>query len=280
MTDDVQVPIEYQMIPVDLLENNHWNPNSMEQADFDRLIDEIKDVGFLDPVAVVMLDSGRYRIIGGEHRSAAARELKMEEIPAVVLQGSRFDAVELQKLLTVRFNSLSGKVNPEKMALLYKEMAKKYGEDSLRDLFAFSDKHGWKKLVSQIKKGLSNVSLPKETREKLDQDMKEAKTLQDLEKILNDMWSSYGDTVHQSFMIFTYGRREHIYVRMAKDTRKAVKDIVAHCKKTGEDINEVLAPALQALGEVVSKKDAKKVEEGEGELTTPTGVDREDDVPF
>lgn len=269
-----EIPLDYRLIDVDLLDNNSWNPNSMEQGDFDRLIKEIKDVGFLDPVAVVELESGRYRLIGGEHRSAAARDLKMKQVPAVVLQGAKFATEELQKLLTVRFNVLSGKTNPEKMALLYNEMAKKYGEDSLQDLFAFTDKHGWKKLVSQIKKGLANVGLPKEQREKFDEEIKEARTLQDLEKILNNMWSSYGDTIAQSFMIFTYGRREHIYVAMDKSTRDAVKKITKYCKSGGKDINEVLAPALHALAEVLTKKTPKTPPE------KASGVAQEDDVEF
>jgi len=269
-----QIPIEYRLVDVDLLENNSWNPNSMEQADFDRLIEEIKDVGFLDPVAVVELENGRYRLIGGEHRSAAARDLKMEQVPAVVLQGAKFATEELQKLLTVRFNVLSGKTNPEKMALLYNEMAKKHGEDKLQHLFAFTDKHGWKKLVSQIKRGLSNVKLPKEQRDKFDEEVKEAKTLHDLEKILNNMWSSYGDTIGQSFMIFTFGTREHIYVAMDKQTRDAVKKITKHCKAEGKDINAVLAPALQALGEVLAKRTSKEP------AKKPTGVKQEDAVEF
>lgn len=268
------IPIEYRLIDVDLLENNSWNPNSMEQADFDRLIEEIKEVGFLDPVAVVELESGKFRLIGGEHRSAAARDLKMPQVPAVVLQGAKFATEELQKLLTVRFNVLSGKTNPEKMALLYNEMAKKHGEEKLQHLFAFTDKHGWKKLVSQIKKGLADVGLPKKQREKFDEEVKEARTLQDLEKILNNMWSSYGDTVGQSFMIFTYGRREHIYVQMDKKTRDAVKKITKYCKAEGKDINEVLAPALHALSEVLSKKTPKTPPE------KASGVAQEDDVAF
>jgi hypothetical protein len=270
----VEIPLQYELVDVGLLDNNSWNPNTMEQAEFDRLCKEIEETGFLVPLHLIALEGGRLLIIGGEHRAAAARELKMAKVPAVILQGPRFNGEELQKLLTVRLNSLHGKTNPEKMALLYNEMAKKYGDDALQDLFAFTDKHAWKKLVSQIKKGLSDVGLPKKQRDKFDEQVKEAKTLQDLERILNDMWSSYGDTVQQSFMIFTYGRRDHIYIAMDRDMRKSVKKITEHCKKTGQDINTVLGPALRALSEVLAKKTPKTPAKKD------SGVAREDDVPF
>lgn len=268
----VEIPIEFKLIPPDDLENNAWNPNHMEQAEFDWLCQEIEDVGFIDPIEVVPLDTGKFRIIGGEHRAAAGRELKMEKIPAMVLQGTRWQEEDVQKLVTVRLNALKGKLNPEKMAVLYTEMAKKYGEEALQNLFAFTDQHAWKKLVSQIKKGLANTSLPAEKRKEFDERAKEAKTLQDLERILNELWSSYGDTIQQSFMVFTYGKREHIYIAMNRETRAALKKVTAHCKATGKDINEVVGPALVALGDLL-KKEGKKAKK-------PSGVDRQDDVAF
>lgn len=268
----IEIPIEFKLILVDDLENNAWNPNHMEQAEFDRLCQEIEEVGFIDPIEVVPLDTGKFRIIGGEHRAAAGRELKMKKIPSMVLLGPRWQEEDVQKLVTVRLNALKGKLNPEKMALLYHEMAKKYGEDALQNLFAFTDKHAWKKLVSQIKQGLANTSLPKEKQREFDERAKEAKTLQDLERILNELWSSYGDTIHQSFMIFTYGKREHVYVAMNRETRKAVKQVVAYCKANGKDINDVLGPAIVALGDLL-KKEAKGAK-------NPSGKARQDDVAF
>jgi hypothetical protein len=271
MSAEIDIPIKFKLLPLDKLENNSWNPNSMEQPDFDRLVAEIEEVGFIDPIEVVPLENGMFRIIGGEHRAAAGRELKMKKVPSMVLQGPQWQEEDLQKLVTVRLNALKGKLNPEKMALLYQEMAKKYGEDALQHLFAFTDKHAWNKLVSGVKQGLSKAGLPKEKQKEFNERAKEAKTLQDLERILNELWSSYGDTIHQSFMIFTYGKREHVYIAMDRKTREALKKITNHCKKTSKDINEVLGPALWALADLLSKeKAAKKAPKAE----------RQDDVPF
>lgn len=247
----------FELLSPDLLDSNSWNPNAMDQDDFNRLVAEIEEVGFIDPVQVVPVTDGRYRIIGGEHRVAAARDLGLNVIPAMVLDGAKWQQEDLQKLVTVRLNVLKGSLNPEKMAVLYREMAGKYGEDALQSLFAFTDQHAWDKLVSNIKQGLSKAGLPKERRKEFEEKAKEAKTLKDLERILNEMWSSYGDTVQLSYMVFTYGRREHLYVAMDQKTRAAVKKVAAHCKAHAKDINAVLGPALQALADVLAKQEAE-----------------------
>ena len=48
--------IRFEFIEPGKLLNNAWNPNQMEQGEFDRLVKEIGDVGFIDPVQVIPLD--------------------------------------------------------------------------------------------------------------------------------------------------------------------------------------------------------------------------------
>jgi ParB/Sulfiredoxin domain len=259
----------FEMISPAIMDNNAWNPNSMEQDEFNRLVKEIEDVGFIDTVQAVPMDDGRFRIIGGEHRVAAAVELELDSIPTMVLDGPKWQDEDLQKLVTVRLNVLKGKLNPDKMAILYREMAKKYGEDALQGLFAYTDQHGWDKLVSGIKQGLSKAGLPPDKQKEFAKKAKEAKTLKDLERILNELWSSYGDTVQLSFMIFTYGKREHIYVAMNRKTRAAIKKVADHCKVHAKDINTVLGPAIVALADVLAK-----------EPPPPKSPPEQDDVAF
>lgn len=241
-----------------LMDNNAWNPNMMEDAEFLRLVREIEDVGFIDPVQVVPVEGGRYRIIGGEHRVAAALKLQLDRIPAIILDGPRWKDTDLQKLVTVRLNVLKGNLNPDRMARLYNEMAKKYGEDALQSLFTFTDRHGWNKLVDQIRRGLSKTGLPKEKQKQFSDRAKEARTLTDLERILNELWSSYGDTVQHSFIIFTFGRQEHTYVSLNQRTHRALRKITNYCKDQSKDINSVLGPAIQALAGILAKKEKKK----------------------
>jgi|WetSurMetagenome_2_1015567.scaffolds.fasta_scaffold08238_2 hypothetical protein len=276
----VPAPARFAMIEIGLLENNAWNPNVMAQGEFDRLVEEIQTVGFIDPIQVVPLggpETGKFRIIGGEHRAAAARELRIAEVPAMVLEGPQWQDEDLQQLVTVRLNVLHGKLNPEKMAVLYNRMATKYGEEALQRLFAFTDQHGWDKMLSQIKHGLAKAGVPKEKRKEFDEKAKEAKTLHDLERILNELWSSYGDTMKLSFMIFTFGKREHIYVQTDKKTREAIRRVTDHCKAHSKDINAVLGPALVALADVLKQKD--DADKAAGKEVKPPGPEQ-DDVEF
>ena len=94
-------------------------------------------------------------------------------------------------------------------------------------------------------------------------------TLKDLERILNELWSSYGDTMHQSFIVFTYGNREHVYVAMNARVRKALKKVTKYCKG-GEDINDVIGPALIGLAEVLSDQGKKP----------KSSASKQDDVEF
>ena len=272
----------FEMIDPEKCDPNAWNPNQMDQDDFNRLVREIETVGFIDPVQVIPKEGGRFTTIGGEHRVSAAKELRLDNIPAMVLDGPRWQDVDLQKLVTVRLNVLKGRLNPEKMAVLYQQMAKKYGEDALQNLFAFTDQQGWDKLVSGIKQGLSKTSLPPEKQREFEERAKEAKTLKDLERILNELWSSYGDTVQLSFMVFTYGKREHFYVSMDRKTRAAITRVAAHCKAHGKDINVVLGPAIQALADMLDEQDGEKPK-GKSKPAKKRGTKaapKEDKVPF
>jgi hypothetical protein len=277
MSDTEEATGHLEALQVDLLENNDWNPNALGQEEFDRLVEEIRDVGFIAPVQVVPLDTGKYRIIGGEHRVAAARELKLATVPAMVLDGPKWQDEDLQQLVTVRLNVLHGKLNPEKMAVLYNRMAKVYGEEALQNLFAFTDRNAWDKMLSQIKHGLAKAGIPKDKRKEFDEKAKEARTLQDLERILNELWSSYGDTMKLSFMIFTFGKRAHLYVQTDKKTREALRKITDYCKSHSKDINDILCPTLGALADVLKQKEAE--EKAAGKEAKPEGP-KQDDVEF
>ena len=80
---------------------NGENPFSMERNEnFEDLIESIKEDGVRTPVTVRVDpdDDMKYEIISGHRRTAAAKELGIEKIPAVVLE---LDDDEAQKSLTL-----------------------------------------------------------------------------------------------------------------------------------------------------------------------------------
>lgn len=258
-------------IPLDKVVKNAWNPNVLPDKAFDRLVKEIEEVGYLDPVQVVPLDDGTYRLLGGEHRVAAVRSLGWESIPAVVLTGEKWKDEDLQKAVTVRLNVIRGKLDPTRMALLYDEMAEKYGKEALQDLFAYTDDNAWTDVLDTIKRGLKKSGLSADAQKEFAEAAKETKSVEDLGLILNQLFAQYGDTVNQSFMIFTYGKREHVYYAMTKEVRAAVKKFTKFCTASGDDLNDVLGPVIIAA--------AKKLPKPQKEAKPKTPA-RQEDVEF
>lgn len=72
-------------LPLDSLVKSEWNPNVMNSKEFDMLTMELDDNGVLDPIQVIPLDDGRYKIIGGHHRVDAAAVLGWPTMPCLVI---------------------------------------------------------------------------------------------------------------------------------------------------------------------------------------------------
>lgn len=244
---DTKKTLDLRYIPIDLVQPNSWNAQAQDELTFQRLCDEIRDVGFIDPLEVVPLKDGTYRIIGGEHRWQAAKVVGLDEVPCSVLVDSKWQDEDLQKFATVRLNVLKGKLDPEKFAKLYGEMATKYGAESLQQLMGYVDTKGFQKLVGDVKRGMKK-SLPKDLQDEFDEAAKEAKTVEDLSNIIQHLFAKYGDTVGKSFMIFTYGKSEHIYVQCNTKTKKALDKVLAYCRSANEDINDFLGPIIEQAG--------------------------------
>lgn len=236
--------LDLRHIPIDLIRPNSWNPQTQDELTFQRLCDEIRDVGFVDPLEVVPLEDGTYRIIGGEHRWQAAKVVGLEELPCAVMVGEKWQDEDLQKFATVRLNVLKGKLDPEKFAKLYGEMADKYGAEALQQLMGYVDTKGFQKLVGDVKRGMKK-SLPKELQDEFDEKAKEAKTVEDLSNIIQHLFAKHGDTVNLSFMVFAFGKQEHIYVQMDNKTKKALDKVLGYCRSSGEDINDFFGPIVE-----------------------------------
>jgi hypothetical protein len=233
-------------IDPNLLIGSEWNPNEMAPEEFNLLKEQIGEIGFIDPPTVVEVEDAKgnsfYRIIGGHHRVAAAKELNLRKIPVDVLQGDRWKDEDLQKLQTVRLNVLHGKINPEKMVVLYNEMAGKYG-DSVTRMLGYASDAGLKKIIKQVKGDLAKTLDP-ELAKQFQEQAKEAKTIGDLEKIIQRLIADSGETAKYGFVVFSWGGKEHIYVAMSDKTREAMKRIVRASRDKKIDINEIIEEAI------------------------------------
>jgi ParB/RepB/Spo0J family partition protein len=176
-------------LDINLIDENSWNPNQMSDSKFNKLTEEIETMGFLDPIQVVPMPNGRYRILGGAHRYNACVIMGYEKVPAVIMDDPKFQDEDLQKFLTLRLNLIKGKMTRDKFTKLYEDLASRHGEDFIRDSMALIDKNEWEKLKKELVKNLKD-SLPKDSPllDNFDDTVKELKTLDDITKLLESVF--------------------------------------------------------------------------------------------
>lgn len=244
---------------VDRLVPAPWNPNKQNDKTFNNLVDNIQTTGFDEAIEIVPLDNDhadmrqkyltpeQYElavqgevfgfIVGGHHRWEAAKVLDMEVVPVVVKNEYDEDMVKFQN---VRKNLLKGKLDPIKFTQLYDEMSEKYGEELVKEQMALLDERLMKELVVRVRE-----ELPPELQRKMEEAKDEIRTVDDLSRILNELFSKYGDTLEYSYMVFTFGGKTHYWVEMDKSTKKAMDAVAGFCFDHQANINEVFSRLLE-----------------------------------
>jgi hypothetical protein len=225
--------IQRLFLPIGVLVPNPNNPNKMTDAQFNLLADNIEKTGITDPILVRPIEGGLYRIIGGHHRYDYAKLEGFEEVPCTIINDPEFDE-DAENFQVVRMNTIRGSLSPEKFLKMYQSLSKKYSDEILLESFGFAEEEDFDKLIKSV-----SASLPKEVKLEFDKSAKEIKTIEGLSKLLNHLFSNYGSTLPVGYMVFDYGGKESIWLRMSKETRKAMTLVGKMCvteKRTVDDI--------------------------------------------
>lgn len=77
----VDMAVEY--VDPHMLKPNPWNPNNVDPINQDKLETSIRMTGIKRPIVVRELEDGSYQIIGGQHRTAAAIKLGLDQVPII-----------------------------------------------------------------------------------------------------------------------------------------------------------------------------------------------------
>lgn len=254
-------------IPIEKIKPNPWNPNVMSTEVFNALVENIKEIGMVEPIMLVPDpdEEGTYLVISGEHRWEAMKLLDYKTAPSIIRE--EFD-MDMQKFQTVRMNVLKGRMDPVKFTQLFDEMAEKYGEEMTKELMSFVDEKSFKDLYMEVKR-----ELPKDMQDQLESSKKEIKTVDDLSRILNELFSKFGNTLDNNFMIFTYGGKVHLWVLMESDLKEfLVDDLIEDFKEFNVDASSFFRILLEKHGKDVLQ-DMIKNSEG---LVEDTLMDPED----
>jgi hypothetical protein len=245
---------EYQELPVDKLDFSSWNPNEMDEDEEGLLTENVQQLGFIDPIQVVPLTNGRFRVIGGEHRVRVMAKLGRTIIPCITLTDAKWQDEDLQKFVTVRLNMLRGHLNPEKMVKLHQEMVAKYGAEALQRMFAFTDKAAFAKVLKGVQAGLKKSGLSKGAQEEIGKKVGKAKNLDELGQILSKVYDQKGMMLQQGFIAFTYQGSDSVYIRMTPEMKAALDKLMAYCVQSGENINELMVPVTLQYAEALATK--------------------------
>lgn len=233
---------EIKLVQVEQIDPNEFNPNEMTDNQLSLLGGAMEENGhLLDVLQVWQKPDGRYMILGGEHRWKAAKGLGWEKVPAMVLTGEKWADPDRQRSTTVKLNVLRGKLSPEKFFKLWNEMSQRHRDEALAGMMGFARQDEMVKLVSKYRRKLEQAGLPKDQTEAFAKKARKAKTLEELQAILEHFATKAPRTVERSYVMFTMSGREHLSVMCDEQTWKAVREMMDAAAGKKLDANEVFS---------------------------------------
>jgi hypothetical protein len=225
-------------VDVELLDEAEWNPNEQDPPTFNALVENIREVGMVEfPVVIPIEGTNRYKVVSGNHRFRAVKLLGWPRCPVVVAE--RWDD-DMAKAQTVRMNMIRGKLDPVKFTKLAREFVARYGTEGTAQLFKFPNQVAFDKIFLDLKR-----SLPVTLGSKLEQERKKVRTVKDLANVLEDIMAKAGQSVQQSYVVFSYAGREHLYVALDSSTKRDVWKMKALADEHVKDLNHVLSLVME-----------------------------------
>lgn len=209
------------------------NPNEMDEATFDQLIEEIREQGFDEPIQVRRSPKteGKYEIGSGHHRTKAAIVLGMTTVPAIIKE---WDDRQI-KVALVKRNVLRGDPNKQKLTKLYRDLVKGKDAAVVQREMGYVNPKKFEAMVESVEK-----SLPPKQRKKL-QDAKETiKSVDDLSSVLNRIFKDQGSELDKGYMVFSFGGKKHHYYQIDDTTNAKLEAIMKECDKQDVVYSELM----------------------------------------
>lgn len=278
-------------LAVTALVKNDKNPNKMKAREFDLLCDNLEQTGITDPIlvrpldldafqavveevahpseieAIVAANGLKFRIVGGHHRYDAAVYLGFDTVPCTVIMDPAFDD-EAETFQLVRMNMIRGRLDPQSFFDLYNQMSEKYADDVLQDAFGFAEEAEFRKLIEQTAKQLPDKSM----QQKFKEAAKEIKTIDGLAKLLNEMFTKFGETLPFGYMVMDYGGHDSIWVQIDKKTMDACRLVGTMCIEQRRTMDDILGGVVKLIAKGDLKEVVDKLIASTPEVDVPAGL--------
>lgn len=217
-------------IPIGQLVEHAENPNEQSEKTFDQLVERIRTEGFDEPIHVYPemkkgVLTGKYVIFSGHHRVKAGKLAGMTHVPGIIRDGWDEDRVAIE---LVTRNQLRGNLNAHKFTELYNRLKKRYEPEQLKKMMGLTEKKAFTALYKQVATQLQ----PKQ-RKMLEEAKETINSVDDLSKVLNNIFKEHGNETDHSFMVFTYGGKKHYYIAVEGDTAKKLEALKDRCQAIG-----------------------------------------------
>jgi len=201
-------------LEIDKIYPNDYNANRMTPDLFNRLVEDIKYNGLLNPIHVYAEKPDKYIIIDGEHRYRAFKVLGFKTILAFVYEGVEDE--DFKRILSLRFNVLHGTIDPARLVEEYKDLINKYGIEGFGDIIGFNEEV-WKQLKEKVVKLLYDIGVPKEVVKQSIKKMSKKKTLDQIVRIVDEILKNFSSLEKVGFVSVSDGI-DFIYIALDKKT--------------------------------------------------------------
>lgn len=237
-------------IPLGLIVASAENPNEQSEKTFDTLVEKIRVDGFDEPVHVVPFKN-QFKMVSGHHRLRAAQFLKMETIPAIIHKSWN---EEKRQIELVARNQLRGEMNPEKFTRLFNSlMHTAKDKELLKQQMGFTETSAFKKLYKEV-----SDSLPAKQKQQLDEAKETIKSVDDLSSVINTIFKNNGSKLDSGFLVFSFGGKNHHYIKTDDELDSLVTALEAQAEKTGVTAGALMKTAIESLGLRIFVKPAAK----------------------
>jgi siroheme synthase (precorrin-2 oxidase/ferrochelatase) len=152
-------------------------------------------------------------------------------------------------------------VDKRKLKALVEDLTTRMPIEDVAEGMAFDDVDALRMLLNDAR-----AALPPELRKEFDKAKDEIKTVDDLTRVLNRLFTKYGETLPYHYMIIDFGGKESIWVRMA-DKRQYVKfkEIADRCREHGKTFRSALLKALSFIDDAYFDNHADELEDAQDE---------------